>query len=110
MVTSGLRDSAKQAALYAQGRTAPGPIVTNAPPGHSAHEHGLAIDVALQLPAGLSWDTNDPAWPRLWAAVKASQGLHSGHDFPPVAPADDDHIQAVRWYAVRAQLIENGQW
>lgn len=45
-ITSGKRLTDQQAALYAQGRTLPGPIVTDAPPGTSAHEFGLAIDVA----------------------------------------------------------------
>lgn len=37
-VTQVWRSPQKQAELYAQGRTAPGPIVTNAPPGTSKHE------------------------------------------------------------------------
>lgn len=43
----GLRTWAEQAALYAKGRTAPGKIVTKAPPGHSMHNYGLALDVAV---------------------------------------------------------------
>ena len=45
-VTQGLRTYAEQDALYAQGRTTPGPIVTNARGGQSYHNFGLAIDVA----------------------------------------------------------------
>lgn len=47
-----LRTRAEQAALYAKGRKRVGPIwvkvgttVTNAPPGSSYHEYGLALDV-----------------------------------------------------------------
>lgn len=36
-----LRDDAEQAALYAQGRTTPGAIVTNARPGQSLHNPQL---------------------------------------------------------------------
>jgi peptidoglycan L-alanyl-D-glutamate endopeptidase CwlK len=36
----------EQAALYAQGRTAPGSIVTRAQPGFSWHNYGLAFDAA----------------------------------------------------------------
>jgi peptidoglycan L-alanyl-D-glutamate endopeptidase CwlK len=43
----GTRDWDKQARLYAQGRTAPGKIVTNAPPGNSFHNFGLAIDCGV---------------------------------------------------------------
>ena len=40
------RTAEEQAALYAQGRTVPGKIVTNAPPGYSWHEFRRAFDVA----------------------------------------------------------------
>lgn len=46
-VISGLRSWAAQAALYAQGRTKPGKIVTKARPGSSWHNYGLAIDLGL---------------------------------------------------------------
>ena len=42
-----LRSSARQAELYAQGRSKPGKIVTNAKPGQSWHQYGLAIDFCL---------------------------------------------------------------
>ncbi|MEK4853904.1 M15 family metallopeptidase [Paenibacillus sp. FSL H7-0756] len=60
MITQGLRTIAEQDALYAQGRTKPGSIVTNARGGHSYHNYGLAIDFALLLPngTGVSWDMN----------------------------------------------------
>ena len=43
----GLRTYQEQAALYAQGRTAPGKIVTKAPAGHSMHNFGLALDIGV---------------------------------------------------------------
>lgn len=46
-VISGLRSWQQQAALYAQGRTKPGKIVTKARPGSSWHNYGLAIDLGL---------------------------------------------------------------
>lgn len=42
-----LRTDAEQAALYAKGRTAPGPKVTNAAAGQSIHNYGLALDIVL---------------------------------------------------------------
>lgn len=105
-VTSGLRTMAAQAALYAQGRTMPGPIVTHAKPGDSAHNWGLAIDVALQTPTGLSWDYARPEWQSLWAAVRAAPILHSGNDFPPILDPvtgetvderDPPHIERLNW-------------
>ncbi|WP_020616134.1 M15 family metallopeptidase [Paenibacillus daejeonensis] len=58
VITQGLRTIAEQDALYAQGRTAPGPIVTNARGGYSNHNYGVALDFALLLPDGrnVSWD------------------------------------------------------
>lgn len=40
-----LRSFDEQAELYAKGRTSPGKIVTNAEPGQSYHNYGLALDV-----------------------------------------------------------------
>lgn len=45
--TSGLRVFSRQDALYAQGRTTRGNIVTNAKAGQSYHNYGLAFDVAF---------------------------------------------------------------
>ncbi|WP_340005172.1 M15 family metallopeptidase [Paenibacillus sp. FSL K6-0276] len=58
LITQGLRTIAEQDALYAQGRTKPGAIVTNARGGYSYHNYGLAVDFALLLPNGssVSWD------------------------------------------------------
>ena len=46
-IISGLRSYAEQDALYAQGRTEPGNVVTNARAGHSNHNFGIAFDVGL---------------------------------------------------------------
>ena len=46
-IVQGLRTFPEQDALYAQGRTTPGPIVTNAKGGASLHNYGLAFDFAL---------------------------------------------------------------
>jgi peptidoglycan L-alanyl-D-glutamate endopeptidase CwlK len=42
-----LRTIQEQDALYAKGRTAPGPEVTKAKGGSSYHNYGLAIDIVL---------------------------------------------------------------
>lgn len=46
-ITEGFRSIARQNALYAQGRTKPGRIVTNAKGGQSNHNYGVAIDVVF---------------------------------------------------------------
>jgi len=45
--THTLRTIAEQNALYAQGRSKPGKIITNAKGGMSFHNYGLAIDIVL---------------------------------------------------------------
>jgi peptidoglycan L-alanyl-D-glutamate endopeptidase CwlK len=59
-----LRTFAEQDALYAQGRTKPGQIVTQAKAGLSYHNYGLAIDIVLVVDKDgdgkydtASWDT-----------------------------------------------------
>lgn len=44
-VTQGLRTFAEQRAIYDQGRTTPGKIVSKAAPGQSYHQYGLAVDL-----------------------------------------------------------------
>ena len=46
-VISGLRSYEEQDALYAQGRTTPGKIITNAPAGYSNHNFGIAFDIGV---------------------------------------------------------------
>ena len=46
-LTSGYRSAKEQNALYAQGRTTPGQIVTNAKAGESYHNYGLAVDFVI---------------------------------------------------------------
>lgn len=45
--TDGYRSFDSQDAIFEQGRTAPGPVVTNARGGQSYHNYGLAIDFVL---------------------------------------------------------------
>lgn len=59
-----IRTFAEQAALYAQGRTKKGKIVTNAPAGLSIHQYGLSLDIVLLIDKDgngtyetASWDT-----------------------------------------------------
>ncbi len=45
LTTSTKRDNESQDALYAQGRTKPGKVVTNVKGGGSMHNYGIAFDV-----------------------------------------------------------------
>lgn len=62
LVTSTFRDNESQAALYAQGRTAPGRIVTNANAGDSIHNYRLAYDVVPIINGKPCWDISNPVW------------------------------------------------
>lgn len=57
LITDGFRSSEEQDALYAQGRTTDGPIVTQVRGGNSYHNYGLAIDFAIRTKKGeVLWD------------------------------------------------------
>ena len=62
LVTSTYRDDESQASLYAQGRTAPGKIVTNAGPGDSYHNYRCAVDVVPLVNGKPDWDGSHPVW------------------------------------------------
>jgi peptidoglycan L-alanyl-D-glutamate endopeptidase CwlK len=63
---SGFRSFAEQTKLYAQGRTAPGPVVTNATAGSSFHNVRRAVDLApVALLREPGWAPDSPLWVRL---------------------------------------------
>jgi peptidoglycan LD-endopeptidase CwlK len=93
LVVSGLRTAAEQNALYAQGRTTPGHIVTNAKAGQSMHNYGLAVDVVPYLSGQtgtLNWQPATPQYQAMVAALKG-QGLAWGGDW--IHFKDEDHFQ-----------------
>ena len=57
-----LRTFAEQDALYAQGRSKPGKIVTNAKGGQSYHNYGLAIDIVLLVDKDKNGSFESAAW------------------------------------------------
>lgn len=57
---SGNRTWEEQAKIYAQGRTAPGKVVTNAKPGYSNHNYGIAVDMGV-FKAGKYLDASSPS-------------------------------------------------
>jgi peptidoglycan L-alanyl-D-glutamate endopeptidase CwlK len=65
LVTSTYRDQESQRALYAQGRTMPGKIVTNAGPGDSWHNWRCAVDVVPLVNGKPEWDGSNPVWARI---------------------------------------------
>ncbi|HEX8709517.1 MAG TPA: peptidoglycan-binding protein [Pyrinomonadaceae bacterium] len=61
-VVQGLRTFAEQDALYAQGRTKPGQIVTRARGGQSNHNYGLAVDVVPYTDGKPNWNAPNSVW------------------------------------------------
>lgn len=78
IVCSTYRDNESQDALYAQGRTKPGSIVTNAKGGQSFHNYRVAFDTFPTLhgkPILFETDgdqVSDPIWQKLGAIADAN--------------------------------------
>jgi peptidoglycan L-alanyl-D-glutamate endopeptidase CwlK len=62
LITSTYRDNESQDALYAQGRTAPGKIVTKAKGGQSFHNYRCAFDVVPLVNGKPNWNDSAPVW------------------------------------------------
>lgn len=72
LVTCTYRSGAEQDDLYAQGRTKPGKIVTNAMSGQSAHNYTIkgkpaakAFDIVPLINGKPQWSDHHPAWREL---------------------------------------------
>ena len=65
LVTSTFRDFDSQTALYNQGRTTEGKIVTNAKAGDSWHNWRCAVDVVPLVNGKAMWDTSNPVWAKV---------------------------------------------
>ncbi|EAF6080051.1 N-acetylmuramoyl-L-alanine amidase family protein [Listeria monocytogenes] len=81
-VAQGYRSKTEQNALYAQGRTKPGSIVTNAKGGQSNHNFGVAVDLCLYSSDGkkVIWESTTSRWKKVVAAMKA-EGFKWGGDW-----------------------------
>jgi peptidoglycan L-alanyl-D-glutamate endopeptidase CwlK len=64
-VTSTYRDHESQQALYEQGRTTAGKVVTNAKAGDSWHNWRCAVDVVPLINGKPNWDGSDPVWTKI---------------------------------------------
>ncbi len=90
-ISAGYRSNAEQQRLFNQGRTTPGNIVTNAKPGQSLHNYGLAVDYFLTNETGTTalWTVNKE-WRRV-AAIAKSLGFEWGGDWTGFV--DYPHLQ-----------------
>lgn len=95
VATSCRRTIKEQDALYAQGRTTPGSIVTKAKGGQSAHNFGLACDLCPLDPHGhLWWNAPDDVW-NVMHLIGEQLGLTAGYDFKTIK--DSPHFEHPGW-------------
>lgn len=125
-VVQALRSWSQQDALYAQGRTVPGRIVTNCPGGYSYHNFGMAADCvpsqfAPDQPYDPDWNANHLSW-KTMEQIGQSLGLESGatwRSFPdaphfqingrfPVGAPDDEVRQIFKLSGMAAIWKEIG--
>lgn len=99
-ITQGMRTFAESDALYAQGRTKPGNIVTNAKAGQSYHNYGLAVDFVNQVNGVAKW-TVDDNWMKVVAVFK-KHGFSWGGDWKSIK--DYPHFEMSLGYSV-SQLL-----
>lgn len=105
LVTCTYRSDAEQERAYAQGRTAPGLIITHARPGESAHNRtwlgkpsSLALDVVPLVNGKPYWSLDGAGW-KLWQQVGSlgeMQGLEWGGRWPK-SSVDYPHFQLHDW-------------
>ena len=89
LVTDGFRTKAEQDKIYAQGRTAPGQIVTQVQWPNSAHCWGVAFDFCRNV-RGREYDDGDNFFRRV-AEVAKTYGLEWGGDWTRFV--DKPHLQ-----------------
>jgi peptidoglycan L-alanyl-D-glutamate endopeptidase CwlK len=89
IVTQGLRTFAESDALYTQGRTTPGPIVTNSAGGKSYHNYGLAFDFEMLTNDKADWVVG-PNWMKVVEIMK-KHGMAWGGDFHTIV--DNPHFE-----------------
>lgn len=87
-IISGTRSYDEQDKLYAQGRSLPGPKVTNAPGGYSNHNFGLAFDVGVFQ--GSKYLAESPQYDAV-ASLGQALGLEWGGSWK--SPVDKPHYQ-----------------
>lgn len=96
-IFDGFRSIAKQDQLYAQGRTLPGDIVTNARGGESFHNYGVAVDIVFGTKGNPSWSPKNP-WATL-GKVGKKHGFEWGGDWAGFV--DKPHFQMPMGYTIQ---------
>lgn len=93
LITETFRTKQEQDALYAQGRTTAGNIVTNVKYPNSAHCWGVAFDFCRNV-RGREYDDSDGFFKKV-GSIGKSLGLSWGGDW--VRPVDKPHLQMKKY-------------
>jgi peptidoglycan L-alanyl-D-glutamate endopeptidase CwlK len=101
LITCTFRPFHEQADLYAIGRTVPGRRVTNAKPGQSAHNYGLALDFVPMINGKPEWSGKDPAWDKAIEIAIRHEMQSLAND--PVFP-EKSHLQEFGWKLIAEKI------
>ncbi len=93
------RSNEEQDTLYAQGRSAPGHIVTNARAGQSAHNYRLAFDGCPMLGGKPMWNESlaGPHW-QLYGKIAVDAGMEWGGNWQGFV--EGPHCQMSGWKSI----------
>lgn len=109
---SGNRTWEEQAKLYAQGRSSPGKIVTNAKPGYSNHNFGVAVDMGV-FKNGKYLDENSPKeseeFHRKAAEIAKKYNISWGGDWSSFKDYPHFEYKTGKTLAEMRQLISEGK-
>lgn len=103
IITETYRSSAEQEKDFAQGRSAPGHIITNARGGQSPHNctddeenpASCAFDFAIRTDDGtLDWNASDASWQKA-ISIGEGLGLVSGSEWHSIK--DNPHMELKDW-------------
>lgn len=92
------RTLAEQLMLYKIGRDTPGKIVTNARPGQSAHNYGMAIDAVPMLAGKPQWARSSPLWQK-YGELVAKAGLEWAGKWTTFKEYPHAQMQGFDWRA-----------
>jgi hypothetical protein len=94
-ISDARRTMAQQRDIYAQGRTKPGKVVSNAKPGQSAHNFGYAVDLwPLTADGDFDWGARQSLF-KVMADIAVDMGLTAGFYFKSIH--DSPHIESPKW-------------
>ncbi len=108
IVTCGYRSAEEQDALYAQGRSKNGNVITNARGGHSQHNWGIAIDIAMNYDVDKDGKVSDDTWnvDGFGKVAKAAKKLGFGWGGDWTSIKDRPHFYLTKWGSTPSNLIK----